>query len=83
MKLCYHGRYNSVCSLHLLREEKSMNKQWASPPLLVQTLMIVVDYIAIVCGIISAYNIRTALPLWNGANSLHIDFSMDMLLPPL
>lgn len=60
-----------------------MNKQWASPPLLVQTLMIVVDYIAIVCSIISAYNIRTALPFWNGANSLHVDFFYGYVITPI
>lgn len=81
MKLCYYKRYNLVCPLHLLREEKSMNKQWVGSPLLVQALMIIVDYIAVICGIISACSIRTALPFWNGTNSLHVDFSMDMLLP--
>lgn len=39
-----------------------MNKQWVGSPLLVQALMIIVDYIAVICGIISACSIRTALP---------------------
>ena len=51
-----------------------MSKQWVNPPLLVQVLMIIVDYIAVVCGIISACCIRTALPFWNGNNSLHVYF---------
>ena len=83
MKLCYYKRYNLVCSLHLLREEKSMNKQWVGSPLLVQALMIIVDYIAVVCGIISACNIRTALPFWNGTNSLHVDFFYGYVITPI
>ena len=60
-----------------------MSKQWVNPPLLVQVLMIIVDYIAVVCGIISACCIRTALPFWNGTNSLHVDFFYGYVITPI
>lgn len=45
--------------------------------------MIITDYIAVACGIISAYNIRTELPFWNDASGLHVDFFYGYIITPI
>lgn len=45
--------------------------------------MIIIDYIAITCGIISVYNIRIELPFWNGVSGLHVDFFYGYIITPI
>ena len=45
--------------------------------------MIIIDYIAVACGIISAYNIRTELPFWKDASGLHVDFFYGYIITPI
>lgn len=42
--------------------------------------MITIDYIAIVCGVIFLYNFRVALPFWNGASGVHVDFFYEYII---
>lgn len=66
-----------------LEEGRLMSKQWGGFSFLVQALMITIDYIAIVCGVIFLYNFRAALPFWNGASGLHVDFFYGYIITPI
>lgn len=81
MNLWYHIKKNYFIHYVFLEERRLMSKQRGGFSFLVQALMIIIDYIAIACGVIPAYNISAALPFWNGASGLHVDLFMGILLP--
>ena len=39
-----------------------MERKYVNSNVIVKTLMVIVDYISVICGIVSAYNLRLLLP---------------------
>lgn len=40
-----------------------MERKYVNSNVIVKTLMVIIDYISVICGIVSAYNLRLLLPL--------------------
>ena len=50
-----------------------MKNTYVNSNVIVKTLMVIVDYISVICGIVSAYNLRLLLPFSESDMVLHID----------
>ena len=51
-----------------------MVSKYVKSNLIVKLLMTAVDYISVICGIVSAYNLRLLLPFSESDMVLHIDY---------
>ena len=51
-----------------------MVSKYVKSNLIVKLLMTAVDYISVICGIVSAYNLRLLLPFSESNMVLHIDY---------
>lgn len=40
-----------------------MERKYVNSNVIVKTLMVIIDYVSVICGIVSAYNLRLLLPL--------------------
>ena len=60
-----------------------MERKYVNYNIIVKALMVFIDYISVICGIVSAYNLRLLLP-FNGHNMiLHIDGWYSYIIIPL
>ncbi len=60
-----------------------MERKYVNSNVIVKALMVFIDYISVICGIVSAYNLRLLLP-FNGHNMiLHIDGWYSYIIIPL
>lgn len=60
-----------------------MERKYVNSNVIVKTLMVIVDYISVICGIVSAYNIRLLLPFSESDMVLHIDHWYAYIITPL
>ena len=60
-----------------------MKNTYVNSNVIVKTLMVIVDYISVICGIVSAYNIRLLLPFSESDMVLHIDHWYAYIITPL
>ena len=60
-----------------------MERKYVNSNAIVKTLMAIVDYISIICGIVSAYNLRLLLPFSESDMVLHIDHWYAYIITPL
>ena len=60
-----------------------MERKYVNSNVIVKTLMVIVDYISIICGIVSAYNLRLLLPFSESDMVLHIDHWYAYIITPL
>lgn len=60
-----------------------MKNTYVNSNVIVKTLMVIVDYISVICGIVSAYNLRLLLPFSESDMVLHIDYWYAYIITPL
>ena len=60
-----------------------MKNTYVNSNVIVKTLMVIVDYISVICGIVSAYNLRLLLPFSESDMVLHIDYWYAYIIIPL
>ena len=60
-----------------------MERKYVNSNVIVKTLMVIVDYISVICGIVSAYNLRLLLPFSESDMALHIDHWYAYIITPL
>ena len=60
-----------------------MESKYIKSNTIVKLLMIAVDYISVICGIVSAYNLRLLLPFSKSALVLNIDYWYAYIIIPL
>ena len=60
-----------------------MERKYVNSNVIVKTLMVIVDYISVICGIVSAYNLRLLLPFSESDMVLHIDHWYAYIITPL
>ena len=60
-----------------------MESKYIKSNIIVKLLMIAVDYIFVICGIVSAYNLRLLLPFSKSALVLNIDYWYAYIIIPL
>lgn len=60
-----------------------MKNTYVNSNVIVKTLMVIVDYISVICGIVSAYNLRLLLPFSESDMVLHIDHWYAYIITPL
>lgn len=60
-----------------------MEKKYVNSNIIVKMLMLIVDYISVICGIISAYNLRLLLPFSERNMVLNIDYWYAYIITPL
>ena len=60
-----------------------MKREYVNSNVIVKTLMVIVDYISVICGIVSAYNLRLLLPFSESDMVLHIDYWYAYIITPL
>lgn len=60
-----------------------MKNTYVNSNVIVKTLMVIVDYISVICGIVSAYNLRLLLPFSESDMVLHIDHGYAYIITPL
>lgn len=60
-----------------------MKNKYVNSNGIVKTLMVIVDYISVICGIVSAYNLRLLLPFSESDMVLHIDHWYGYIITPL
>ena len=60
-----------------------MKNTYVNSNVIVKTLMVIVDYISVICGIVSAYNLRLLLPFSESDMVLHIDHWYGYIITPL
>ena len=60
-----------------------MEGKYIKSNIIVKLLMIAVDYISVICGIVSAYNLRLLLPFSKSALVLNIDYWYAYIIIPL
>lgn len=60
-----------------------MESKYIKSNIIVKLLMIIVDYISIICGIISAYNLRLLLPFSESHMILDMDYLYAYVIIPL
>lgn len=60
-----------------------MERKYVNSNIIVKTLMVIVDYISVICGIVSAYNLRLLLPFSESDMALHIDHWYAYIITPL
>ena len=60
-----------------------MKNKYVNSNGIVKTLMVIVDYISVICGIVSAYNLRLLLPFSKSDMVLHIDYWYAYIIIPL
>ena len=60
-----------------------MERKYVNSNIIVKTLMVIVDYISVICGIVSAYNLRLLLPFSESDMVLHIDYWYAYIITPL
>ena len=60
-----------------------MKNTYVNSNVIVKTLMVIVDYISVICGIVSAYNLRLLLPFSKSDMVLHIDYWYAYIITPL
>ena len=60
-----------------------MERKYVNSNVIVKTLMVIVDYISVICGIVSAYNLRLLLPFSENDMALHIDHWYAYIITPL
>ena len=60
-----------------------MESKYIKSNTIVKLLMIAVDYISVICGIVSAYNLRLLLPFSKSALVLNIDYWYAYIIIPI
>ena len=60
-----------------------MERKYVNSNVIVKTLMVIIDYISVICGIVSAYNLRLLLPFSESDMVLHIDYWYAYIITPL
>jgi len=60
-----------------------MERKYVNSNVIVKTLMVIIDYISVICGIVSAYNLRLLLPFSESDMALHIDHWYAYIITPL
>ena len=60
-----------------------MKNKYVNSNGIVKMLMVIVDYISVICGIVSAYNLRLLLPFSESDMVLHIDYWYAYIITPL
>ena len=60
-----------------------MESKYIKSNIIVKLLMTTVDYISVICGILSAYNLRMLLPFSESDMVLHIDYWYAYIITPL
>ncbi len=60
-----------------------MERNYVNSNAIVKTLMVIIDYISVICGIVSAYNLRLLLPFSESDLVLHIDYWYAYIITPL
>ena len=60
-----------------------MESKYIKSNIIVKLLMTTVDYISVICGILSAYNLRMLLPFSESDMVLHIDHWYAYIITPL
>ena len=60
-----------------------MERKYVNSNAIVKTLMVIIDYISVICGIVSAYNLRLLLPFSESDMVLHIDYWYAYIITPL
>ena len=60
-----------------------MERKYVNSNVIVKTLMVIIDYISVICGIVSAYNLRLLLPFSESDMALHIDRWYAYIITPL
>ena len=60
-----------------------MERKYVNSNVIVKTLMVIIDYISVICGIVSAYNLRLLLPFSESDMVLHIDHWYAYIITPL
>lgn len=60
-----------------------MEKKYVNSNVIVKILMVIVDYLSVICGIISAYNLRLLLPFSGNSMVLNIDYWYAYIITPL
>ena len=60
-----------------------MKNTYVNSNVIVKTLMVIIDYISVICGIVSAYNLRLLLPFSESDMVLHIDYWYAYIITPL
>ncbi len=60
-----------------------MESKYVKSNLIVKLLMTAVDYISVICGIVSAYTLRLLLPFSESDMVLHIDYWYAYIITPL
>ncbi len=60
-----------------------MERKYVNSNVIVKTLMAIIDYISVICGIVSAYNLRLLLPFSESDMALHIDHWYAYIITPL
>lgn len=60
-----------------------MERKYVNSNVIVKMLMVIIDYISVICGIVSAYNLRLLLPFSDSDMVLHIDYWYAYIITPL
>ena len=59
-----------------------MERKYVNSNVIVKTLMVIVDYISVICGIVSAYNLRLLLPFSESDMALILIIGVPILSRP-